>query len=320
MSAMLEQMFYRGDQERGQLIIKLKGRQVRYTPYMDGLYAMKMLLRIQSQNTFKRVFKYDVTEAFIQSSRDTLDPNHHFRSNCVWAMSGLPGTSKSMSVFSLLKIITNNTRVSDFFFFSDQQILDAVKELPKDIFIVRDEGTHKATFGEGSNRSAMQLQVLFETCRKAGISVCFIEPSFVEYDIAKYYLETVDMDVEHRVTRVALRDPHTMNYIGAIYVPVVAEDDPDWMAYNVKKDNLIDRMRSGEIIDAKANLNDMVESLIPKIDLEQYRTKGERKTLVQQEYPTFTTGEIKTICVLLEMRLRQIKQRGELAELENESG
>lgn len=219
-------------------------------------------------------------------------------------------TGKSLMFMSLVKLIIPDRFNHENFCFTDKQILEQAENLPKNSFVVRDEGTGKAIYGEGSMRTANQFQLLVETCRKYGLNVGLIEPSFVKYDIAKYYLETVDMDLHARITRVAVREPETLQYIGAIYVPVLPESDPDWIAYNVRKDEFIENMMQGTIADAKMDYEKIVKQLVAECDTEAYKNKGERLSFVKQKYPHFTLGEIKTIASLFEVQLRRNEYLG----------
>lgn len=292
------------------MIVDILGRQIDYRPYMDELYENKMLLRIYQNRSLKRVFvpQFNLTNKFIMDMRNIVNPDHLFRTNSVWSVNGESGSGKSMTVLSLLRLILRKRGVWQLFCFTDKQMLDLANEFGKDIFLVRDEDI-KSIYGEGSHRTSMQLETMIETCRKAGLSAVFIQPQELQVGVAKYYLETVDMDIHNRITRLALKEPQTMKVMGAIYVPVIPESDDDWIEYNKLKDQFIERMRQGNIDDTKIDLNACVAKVMEHEEFEQRRTKGERKILVQQCFPNYTIGEIKTIATLMEIRLRQ--QEGE---------
>jgi ABC-type dipeptide/oligopeptide/nickel transport system ATPase component len=290
------------------MICDILGTKFDYKPYKDGLYKDKMDIRILSNPSFIRVFKRDKTNDFIATMRNIVNPLHKFEENTVWGVSGETGTGKSIAIMSLVKIILRKRGVWQLFCFTDKQVLDLASEFERDIFLVRDEDIKRAVYGEGSMRTQMQLEVLGETVRKAGLSLVFISSRPTPYDIAKYYLETVDMDIDNRITRLALKEPVTQQYIGAIYVPIIPNIDPDWIQYSKMKDAFIERMKRGEIADTKENLNNLVKEVLDKCDLETYRNKGERKTFIMSCYPNFTSGEIKTLSTLLEIRLRQQRQ------------
>lgn len=218
-------------------------------------------------------------------------------------------SGKSITIMSLIKLILRKRGIWQLFCFTDKQLLDLASEFERDIFLVRDEDVGKATYGEGSMRTTMQLEVMAETVRKAGISLVFISPRPTVYDIAKYYIETVDMDLNNRITRVALKEATTLQYIGAIYVPVIPEADKDWIEYSKMKDAFIERMKRGEIADTKQDVNNLCQQVLAKCDLSLYRNKNERRTFITTLYPNFTTGEIKTIATLMEIRLRQAAQK-----------
>jgi len=292
--------------------VDIIGRIIDYKPYQDGLYRRRMMMKILANRSFLRVFRPgdNITNEFIQTLRDVIDPNHHFEQNIVLAMHGLSGSGKSAVMMSLIKEVIPDRFSHENFCFTDKQILEQAENLPKNSFVVRDEGTAKAIYGEGSMRTANQLQLLVETCRKYGLNIGLVEPGFVKYDVAKYYLETVDMDLGNRITRVAIREPETLQYLGAIYVPVLPESDPDWIAYNVRKDEFIENMMQGRIADAKLDYEKLVTELVRDCDTEMYKNKGERLSFVKQKFPHFTLGEIKTISALFEVQLRRNQYLG----------
>jgi hypothetical protein len=291
------------------MIVDILGRKFDYKPYRDALYKDKMDIRVLANPTFKRVFKRDKTNDFITVIRNVVNPQHRFAENTVWGVSGETGTGKSITIMSLVKLILRKKGVWQLFCFTDKQLLDLASEFERDIFLVRDEDVGKATYGEGSMRTTMQLEVMAETVRKAGISLVFISPRPTVYDIAKYYIETVDMDLNNRITRVALKEATTLQYIGALYIPIIPEDDNDWIQYSKMKDAFIERMKRGEIADTKQDLNNLCQQALAKCDLSLYKNKNERRTFITTLFPNFTTGEIKTIATLLEIRLRQQKSQ-----------
>jgi ABC-type dipeptide/oligopeptide/nickel transport system ATPase component len=288
------------------MIVDILGRRYDYRPHKDKLYMDKMVVRLMQNASLKRVFmpNFNRTNEFIHDMRNVVDPKYKFRENTVWSVNGPSGSGKSLCVLSLIKLILRRRGVWQLFCFTDKQMLDLANEFDKDIFLVRDEDI-KSTYGEGSHRTASQLETLIETCRKSGLSAVFIQPQELQVGVAKWYLETVDMDLNNRITRMALKEPQTMKVVGAVYVPVVPEDDTDWIEYNKLKDLFIDRMREGKIDDTKIDLNACVAKVMEHEDYAERRTKGERKVLIQQCFPNYTIGEIKTIAVLLEIRRRQ---------------
>jgi hypothetical protein len=293
--------------EGKKVIVDILGETIDYIPYKDRLYTDKMVLRWRNNLSFRRVFmaRFNRTNQFISDMQDVVNPQHKFTENTIWVMSGETGSSKSSSVMSLIRIILRKRGVWQLFCFTDKQMLDLADEVGDNSFLVRDEDIQGAIRGEGSARTAMQLQVLLETCRVRGISAVFIAPQEQMLGIAKYYLETVDMDLQNRITRLALKDAKTMQYIGAVYVPILKSSDNDWIQYSRMKDEFTKRMRAGEIDDTKNDYNACVAKVMQHEDFEERRTKAERKILVQQCFPNFTIGEIKTIATLLEIRMRQ---------------
>lgn len=189
-------------------------------------------------------------------------------------------------------------------FFFDQQILDNVDKFPENTLLVRDENPAGAIFGVGSQRISSQVGVLSEVSRKAGLNLAFIEPSFAENPIIKIYLQTVDMDLNNRITRLALKDSQTLSYMGALYLKILDEDHKEWILYNRKKDKFIDDVKKGKLGESKQNYDSMVDELLKNLD-ESYRTKKERKVFIIKEHPSLTNSEIDILATLLEIRLRE---------------
>lgn len=289
------------------------GRKVDYRPYKENLYNEKMVLRVHANKSFRRIFmpRFNITNKFIGDMRNVVNPEHKFRESTIWVVSGETGTGKSSVVMSLVRLILLRPNIWEMFCFTDKQMLDLAKDNPMDTFLIRDEDVRKAVFGMGSTRTAMELEVLLETCRIRGISAVFISPQEEMMGVAKYYIETVDMDIENRITRVAVKDPRTMMFLGAVYVPIIPKEDNDWVQYSAMKDAFTKRMTEGNIDDTKIDLHDCVRTVLGKLDTEVYRTRGERRLLVQECFPNYTNAEVKTIAMLLEMKLRQDKQDGE---------
>jgi len=285
--------------------IDILGKKYSYNAYKNNLYYDLMQLRLMRNPSFKRVFKRDVTNSFISDMKDIINPKFHHEDNSIWSMSGLSGSGKSTAIMSILKIIIPERFSYKNFCFYDEQILQMAKALPRDSFVVRDEGTDKGVYGVGSNRQSSSLQLLAETSRKRGLSLCFIEPEEKIIDIAKWYLETVDMDIENRITRVALKEPKTMEYLGAIYIPILPENDIDIIKYGLKKDQFMKDVGEGKLSGAKMNPKDIAMEIYDKINFDVYRTKKERKAFVIGEFPHYTSGEIELIGTFLEIIHRQ---------------
>jgi len=207
-------------------------------------------------------------------------------------------SGKSQVTISLgTKLFPHFTEENVFFF--DQQILDNAHKFPKKTLIIRDENPAKAIFGEGSTRAEGQITVMSEVCRKAELNLAFIEPSFKPNDIIKYYLETVDMDIKRRITRVALMDGLTKRYLGGVFIPVLPETNPIWVKYNKNKDEFIEKIKSGNFIGAKLDYESLAKKALADPEFEDYHTKPERKAYFVTKYPSYTTGEIQTILALV---------------------
>jgi len=275
-----------------------------YEPYMDEMYMHKLRLRIMNDKTFLRVLTTNLTDEFISAHRKIVDPNHLHTQNTVWQIYGETGGGKSSIALSLCKMLTPERFSYKNFCFYDQQILDKAKTLPQNTFIIRDEGTDKAQFGVGSMRTGRQLQVMAETCRKAGLNLVFIEPEERTNEIAKYYIEVFDMDVKNRLTRCAIKEPKLRQYMGAIYVPVVPETDPDWVAYNEVKDSFIEDIKAGKSDGSKTDYRAIARQYYDQIDIDVFRTKSERLSYLQAELAGMTNGEVKIVSMFIEVMLK----------------
>ncbi len=269
------------------------------------MYMETLKVRLATTPSYVNIFRYNLTDKFIASLRRIVNPQIFAEQNMILSVSGTTGSGKSRAIISLCKMLTPDRFSYKNVCFFDQQVLDRAKEVPRDSFIVRDEGTDKATFGIGSMRTSRQLQVMAETCRKYGLSLIFIEPEFRENEIAKYYLEVVDVCPEHEITRLALRDTKSLRYLGAVYIKVVPEDDPDWIEYNKRKDKFIVDVRSGKFTDAKMDYRKIGYDLADKTDIELFPHKKDRMALIRTEYPNLTGEECKLIQTFLEARLKE---------------
>lgn len=284
--------------------IAKNGRIIDYQPYQDRLYKIKMIMRLKENRTFRNVFKYDLTERLLGDLKDVSNPNHQFVTNTVINLSGLSGTGKSACIMTIgLQCFPHFNHKNMFFF--DQQILDNVSLFPQNTLIVRDENPQKAVFGQGSSRTSAQFTVMSETCRKAGLNLALVEPSFAQDPISKILLETIDMDITTRITRLALRDTYTLNYMGGIYLPIIQEDNKEWILYNKNKDKFIEAVKRGDLADAKTDYNEMAKRMFAHPDFHEYKTKKERRALANIIFPTLTGGEVDTICTIVEVQLRK---------------
>ena len=156
-----------------------------YQAEKDNLYQYKMLLRIKQNNSYKNIFRVDLTRPFLDDLK-MIARSPKFTRNTIISISGETGSSKSISALTLGLDNFQNFSYKNMFFY-DQQILNYAHKFPKNSFIIRDENPQKAVFGQGSVRTAGQFVVLSETCRKYGLNLCLIEPSFIQNPITKIY-------------------------------------------------------------------------------------------------------------------------------------
>lgn len=217
-------------------------------------------------------------------------------------------SGKSLCMLSLAKLTCPNWTEKNMKFF-DQELLDLLSDnVPEDTLLVRDEEPSKAIYGLGSMRIDNQIDVVADTCRKHGLSLIFIEPEFKKYDIAKWYLETIDMGSainekgeRIRVNRLGLREPTTMKFIGGVYIPIVDEDDLDWVAYNERKDEFIKSVLKAEFNGAKMDYEEVARKLLDEMDLAIYKTKLKKELYVRKKYPNLTNQEIKMILASMDI-------------------
>jgi hypothetical protein len=280
-----------------------------YEPYKDELYRDRMILRIKANKSFKLVFKRNRTRQFFSLITNIVNPDFQFTQNIILSLSGLTGTGKSIVMLSMGKVLFPHFSWKNIMFF-DQEILDNAHKYPKNTLIIRDENPAKAVFGQGSTRTAGQLSVMAETCRKAGLNLAFIEPEFAENGITKYYLETVDMDLKRRITRCALMDGYTKQFIGAVFIPVVPEDDEDWVKYNEYKDEFIEKVKKGDYSGSKLDYRSIAQECLDDEEFYKYRNKTEKKAYLVQKYPNYTSGEIETILALINVITREGEANG----------
>ena len=121
--------------------------------------------------------------------------------------------------------------------------------------------------------------------------------------MTKYYLEIIDRDIEKRITRVGVIDVHSKQFLGAIYVKVLDEDDPLMIQYEKKKDQFIDNMKAGDLQKAKQDFKALAKKLYDEIDTEIFKTKKQRTTYIMSKFANYTTKEIDIISTFLEILL-----------------
>jgi ABC-type dipeptide/oligopeptide/nickel transport system ATPase component len=279
--------------------ISINGKEYNYKPYHNDITKERIYIRLGQEKTFINVFRRNMTDAFIKSMKEIVNPNILHEQNTIWNVDGESGSGKSMAIISLAKEITPHNFTYKNVVFFDQQILDIAKDTPRDSFLIRDETVDM--FGVGSTRVATDLHILSETCRKAGINLAFLSPSEKYIAVAKWCLSTVDIDYENRITRLALKDPVTKSYLGAVYVRVVRSDDYDWVMYNKAKDEFISSIREGKRTGGKGDYRSIAKEMAKKIDLENFRTKKQRIAYLRAELSNLTSGEIDMIATFMEM-------------------
>ena len=102
--------------------VKIFDKIIDYRAYKDEMYLDKMVLRLRTDNTFKRILKRNLTNNFIESMKKIVDPKHHHEDNSIWSMSGFTGTGKSLVIMSLLKLIVPDRFSHKNFCFFDESL------------------------------------------------------------------------------------------------------------------------------------------------------------------------------------------------------
>lgn len=284
--------------------VEIFGKVCDYKPTSDEITKEEIKLKLIENHSFRRVFKNNVTDKFFNSMKHIVDPNVGHEDNFILSISGKSGSGKSATGLSMAKIIIPNNFNYKHMCFFNAEIKKLVKDLPRDSVIIRDEGTDKATFGVGSIQESSELQLIVESSRKKGLSLIFIEPTERRNDVVKFYLEMVDRDTKNRISRVAIKEPTDMRYIGAIYVPIVNEWDYDLIKYNERKDKYIDDLSQGKMNGSKMNPKDMAKELYEKVNVDVYKKPKERRAWLTAKYPHYTGGQIDLIYTWLEMLIR----------------
>lgn len=282
-----------------------------YVPIRDEMYRDRMWVRVFKEPSFKLCFKRNLSNRFFNDLERLYADDRLFTTNTIMQVSGGTGTGKSIGVISLAKGIDKNFEQEKNVKFYDQELLDEFKNKPKDSVLIRDENPAKGVFGMGSTRIENQLEVVGDTARKNGLSLIFVEPEWKKNDIAKWYLETIDMGtVEHkgkliRVNRIGVKEPHTEMFIGSILLEILPEDDPDWVAYNKRKDKFITEVLDADFTGAKMDFEDIASSILAEMDLDIYKTMKEKKLFILKKYPSYTNQEVDMILTAVKLMEKQ---------------
>lgn len=297
------------------MIVRVEGREYDYQPYMDDFYEDKMKLRIQNNKSYKRVFQRNVTIKFINTVKKITNPNFQFTQNILFSVNAETGGGKSTMVISLGAKYFPHFSADNIFFF-DQEILDHADEFPANTLLIRDENPSKGIFGQGSTRTAGQLVTLYETSRKAGLNLAFIEPEFQPNPIIKYYLSIVDLDLKNRITRCGLMESETFKYLGAVFIKILDDDDPILIRYEEKKDKFIEKMKKGDFGGSKLNYKEIARDMLADPVFSSLKNKAEKKAILIDKFQNITTGEVETILAMVNI----IKREGSIDGAEKAEG
>lgn len=278
--------------------IEIDGVKYEYNATHSPLDLEKIKIKLYECNSFANVFRTDLTTAFDKTMFDIVNPKVRNEENTIWNVRGDSGSGKSLMTISLAKKYTPKTFTYKNVVFYDQHILDIAKDMQRDSFAIRDEAVK--VFGVGSTRIATDLVTLSETCRKFGINLAFLSPSEREIPVSKWILDVVDKDITNRITRVALKDPATDRYLGAVYVKALDNDDYDWVMYNKAKDDFIDSIKDGKRA-GKSDFRSIAKEMYKKIDENTFRTMKQRLAYLKAELNALTSAEIEIVATFLEI-------------------
>ena len=285
--------------------INIDGEIYDYKPYIDGMYMEKLKLQIMNNPSYKQIFRKDLTNKWINSIKAIIDPKVNFQNNTIIQIYGSTGGGKSICAMSLVKQLTPNKFDYNNVCFFDNQVLEMAKDIKPNSFIIRDEGVDKAVYGVGSQRTGRQIQVLTETVRKYGLSLIFIEPELVDNGMAKWILTPIDMDINNRITRMGIMDVNTKQFMGALYIKVLPDDDIDWIKYNEIKDKFIDDLRNGKLTNSKMDYKGEAKKIYDSINHDIFNTKKKRFAYVIDKFPQITNKEIELILTYLDFFIKE---------------
>jgi ABC-type dipeptide/oligopeptide/nickel transport system ATPase component len=281
--------------------IEIDGVKYEYNATHSPLDLEKIKIKLHECRSFANVFRNDLTRAFDDTMKSIVNPLEKHEENTIWNVRGDSGSGKSLMTISLSKKYTPKTFTYKNVVFYDQHILDIAKDMERDSFAIRDEAVK--VFGTGSTRIATDLVTLSETCRKFGINLAFLSPSDREIPVAKHILDVIDKDYDKRITRVGLKDPSTDQYLGAVYVKVLDNDDYDWIEYNKAKDKFIDEIKDGKRA-GKSDFRSIAKEMYKKIDENTFRTMKQRLAYLKAELNALTNSEIEIVGTFLEILIR----------------
>jgi len=282
-----------------------------YNPIKDNMYRDRMEVRVRQEDSFRYCFRRNISDNFFKDLENLYAKDRLFRTNTIIQVSGMTGGGKSIGVISLAKKICSNFNQKTNVKFYDQELLDEFKNKPKDTIMIRDESPSKGVFGMGSTRIENQLSVVGDTARKNGLSLIFVEPEFKQNAIAKWYLETIDMGSVtrkgkvHRVNRFGVKEPKTETFLGCVLLEVLPETDPDWIAYNKRKDKFIKEVLDADFTGAKMDYEQVAIDIVAEMDLDIYKTLKEKKLFVLKKYPSYTSQEVDMILTAVKILEKQ---------------
>lgn len=162
--------------------------------------------------------------------------------------------------------------------------------------VIRDEQPKRV--GLGSIRETLQMLNAGEIMRKFKFNIILVSPTPRSYVLAHYRLTTLWMDIEERVNRLAVLDPHRQLCLGSITVPI-RNNNPLRREYESKKDEFIEATRKGRFT------NDLLMKKSKELNEDERFAKIKndraRKAYIRSLYPFFTGAEINHIIEIIKM-------------------
>jgi hypothetical protein len=289
------------------MIQKKKIQKFVYNPKLNQIDMLIYRERLKENTNFDKVFKHNLTDIIKEEASykiQTTDREHHF----MIVVFGLTGKGKSTSTISLAYELFNDFKV-DRIAFHNQQIIDMLSRLNMPDFVIRDENIEQSQYGSGSQRMKTQLEAATNTLRKRRISFIFIGVDKFELSAAQYYFQALDMDEKQRITRFAVIDPYTKNYLGAFYQKVLPDQHPLIKEYLVKKDQFMQSIIDMDYSKGKPVYQEIIDHLIKECDLNIYKTKKERRIFIKQKYSNLTNGETEELSTMFEIQLRNKEEQ-----------
>lgn len=265
-----------------------------YTKLNERLIRFKMA----QEPTFKNVYKVDLTKEFLDDINNRIN-NKYIPDHVVIIITGSTGTFKTSIAIEIARLFDNNFKHEQIAF-TNQELLDVVKDSKPQQFFIRDEQVRD--FGVGSSRVAAEVATIAETLRARQNSFLFLSPSPIYYP-AHYTLETFkgNYDFENNIGLLAMKDINSNEYIGRIAINVNFNNDV-WLDYKKRKDIFIEKVVRSEFegFDIEKASNEILDNGV----IQECRNSKEMFLVVRKKYPHLTKNEQELIVANIRRILR----------------